>query len=72
MQANPTPTLLTVLEGQLRQWKLAYYAQMPGVTYDDMAAAARRLLEARAAYERATGRPVRTKVTAQAIANLLR
>ncbi len=45
---------------------------MPGVSYDDMAAAAKRLLDMRAAYERASGRPVRTKATPAAIASLLR
>lgn len=65
-------TLLPILEQHLAQWKSAYYANMPGVTYEDMAAAARRLLEMRAAYERASGRPVRTRISKKAIAELLR
>lgn len=72
MSAESIKDLLPILEAHLRQWKAAYYANTPGVTYDDMAAAARRLLEMRAAYERASGRPVKTRVTAKNIAALLR
>jgi hypothetical protein len=73
-QSSPEQILATlpILEQHLRQWKAAYYRHTPGVTYDDMATAARRLLEMRAAYERATGRPQRVKVTKKAIADLLR
>jgi hypothetical protein len=72
MHPDTTKLLLTTLENQVRQTKAAYYRNMPGVTYDDMAGAARRLLEMRVAYERASGRPVKTKVTKKAIATLLR
>ena len=72
MSAESIKLMLPILESQLREWKSAYYRDMPGVTYDDMATAARRLLETRAAYERASGRPVKTKITSKDIAALLR
>lgn len=72
MSAESIKLLLPILETHLRQWKAAYYANTPGVTYDDMAAAARRLLEMRVAYERASGRTVKTKVTQATIASLIR
>ena len=56
----------------LRETRAAYYAGMPGVTHEDMANAARRVLEVRRMLERATGRPVTTKVTKEAVASLLR
>ncbi len=61
-------TLMT----HLRETRAAYYAGMPGVTHEDMAAAARRVLEVRQMLERASGRLVTTKVTKEAIAALLR
>lgn len=72
MSAESIKTLLPIMEQQLRDWKLAYHRGMPGVTYDDMATAARRLLEYRAAYEKASGRRVKTRVSGAAIASLLR
>jgi hypothetical protein len=72
MTAATLALLLPVLEDGLRTMKAAYYRNTPGVTYDDMARAAQRLLETRAAYEAASGRPVKTKVTGAAIAALLR
>lgn len=65
-------TLVTILTEHLRQTKRAYYSGMTGVTYDDMAAAARRLLDARGNYERATGRKVTSKPTQAQVSNLLR
>lgn len=73
MQTDHTTRLvLDTLDRHLRQTKAAYYAGMPGVTYDDMAAAAERLLRMRRAYEQASGRPVTTKVTKAAVSTLLR
>lgn len=72
MHADTTKLLLQTLESQVRQTKAAYYRGVPGVTYDDMAAAARRLLEMRACYERASGRKVTSKATNKAVATLLR
>lgn len=65
-------TMITILEGQLRQTRAAYYKNTPGITYDDMSASAKRVLEMRAAIERSTGRPVKTKVSKRAIAQLIR
>lgn len=72
MHPDTIKLLLTTLESQVRQTKAAYYSAVPGVTYDDMAAAARRLLEMRAVVERATGRKVTSKPTSLAVATLLR
>lgn len=72
MHPNTTKLLLEVLENQVRQTKRAYDDGVAGVTYDDMAASARRLLEMRVAYERASGRKVTTKVSKRSIASLLR
>jgi len=72
VSAESIKLLLPILESQLREWKSAYYRDMPGVTHADMAGAARRLLEMRAAYERASGRAVKTKITTSAIASLIR
>lgn len=72
MHPDTIKLLLTTLENQVRQTKAAYYRNTPGITYDDMAAAARRLLEMRAAYEKASGRRVASKPTKKAIATLLR
>lgn len=72
MRPDTTRLLLTTLENQVRQTKAAYYRNTPGVTYDDMAAAARRLIEMRAAYEKASGRKVTSRATKKAIATLLR
>lgn len=69
---NPNRAILDVLMKHLRDMKAAYYRGTPGVTYDDMVAAAERVLRMRAAYERASGRPVRTVVSKAAVANLLR
>lgn len=72
MHPDSTKALIAILEQQVRDTKRAYNTGTPGVTYDDMAASARRLLEMKACIERATGRPVRTKVTSLAIASVLR
>lgn len=72
MHPDTTKLILQTLENQVRETKAAYYRSVPGITYDDMAAAARRLLEMRASFEKASGRKVRTKVTKAAIANMLR
>jgi hypothetical protein len=72
MHPDTTKLLHSTLERQAKQTKAAYYAGIPGVTYEDMSAAARRLLEMRVAIEKATGRPVRTKVTKASVATLLR
>jgi hypothetical protein len=45
---------------------------MRGVTYEDMHAAATRVLESRRVYERVSGRPVKTSVSKKAVATLLR
>ena len=65
-------TMHETLLQHLRETRAAYYAGMPGVTHEDMASAARRVLEVRRMLERATGRPATTKVTKEAIATLLR
>lgn len=77
MQNDSTPSpdprlVLSVLERHVKQTKDAYYRGVPGVTYEDMAASARRLLEMRAAYEKASGRRVTSKPTKVAISTLLR
>lgn len=72
MSPETLKTLVRVLDKQLQQTKHAYHTGMPGVTYEDMTAAATRLLQTRAMYERESGRPVRSKVNKQAIANLIR
>lgn len=72
MHYDDSKIILQTLENQVRQTKAAYYSGMNGVTYEDMAAAARRLLRMRISYERASGRKVSTKITKQAVASLLR
>jgi hypothetical protein len=61
-----------VLLDHMRQTRAAYQRGVPGVTYDDMRAAAERVLRMRVSVERASGRQVTTKVTTAAIAHLLR
>lgn len=56
----------------LKHTKRGYYAEPQTATYEDMRAAAQRLLEARAYYERQSGRKVTTKVTPAAISALIR
>jgi hypothetical protein len=72
MTTESMKATIGILEGQVRQMRAAYAKNTPGITYDDMAGAARRLLEMRIAIEKATGRPVRTTVSKKAVANLLR
>lgn len=72
MHPDTTKAVLTTLENHVRQTRHAYTTGVPGVTYEDMAAAARRLLEMRAAFERASGRKVTSKPTKAQIAALLR
>lgn len=69
---SPIVALLDTLERHVKETKAAYYRGVPGVTYEDMAAAARRLIEMRAVVERSTGRKVTSKPTKLAIASLLR
>jgi hypothetical protein len=70
---NTTPReVLDTLTAQVRQTRAAYYAGMPGVTYEDMAASAARLLRMRGIIERMQGRPVTSKPTTGQIAHLLR
>lgn len=71
---NTTPKeVLDTLTGQLKQTRAAYYANMPGITYEDMAASAARLLRMRAVVEKMTGRPVKSDPTSKKqIAALLR
>jgi hypothetical protein len=70
--ASPTLTILDTLTRHLKQTKQAYYANLPGVTYDDMAKAAERVLTFRALYERESGRKVTSQPTKKQIAALLR
>lgn len=75
MRSDDTTSVLPVLETltkHLKQTRAAYYAGMPGVTYDDMAQAARRLLVMRGHYERASGRRVTSAPTKGQVAHLLR
>lgn len=72
MTADQIKLVLETLTNALRNTKAAYYRAEPGVTYEDMRDAAARLLEWRGRYEKATGRPVRSKATPKAIATLLR
>ena len=71
---NTTPReVLDTLAAQLQRTKQAYYANMRGITYDDMSAAAARLLRMRAVVEKMTGRPVKSDPTSKKqIAALLR
>lgn len=48
------------LETGLKRTKHAYQTATPGVTYEDMQEAARRLLTFRRLYEQVSGRPVRS------------
>jgi hypothetical protein len=63
---------LAALERHLADVKKAYHQGQRGYTYDDMAAAAERVLRMRIAIEKASGRAVKTKLTRRAIADLLR
>jgi hypothetical protein len=71
MDPTPTRLLLTTMQDHVRQTRRAYYQGMPGVTYEDMQAAARRFLEMKASIDRANGRKA-APVTSAAIAHLLR
>jgi len=73
MQTNDTTRqILDTLAKHLRETKAAYYANMPGVTYEDMSAAAARLLTMRGICEKASGRKVTSAPTKKQIAILLR
>jgi hypothetical protein len=72
MTPDQMKSVLHVLTDGMRRTRAEYRKGTPGVTYDDMKAAAIRVLEMRISIERASGRPVRTKVTKGAIASLLR
>ena len=71
---NTTPRdVLDLLATQLQRTKQAYYANMPGITYDDMSASAARLLRMRAVVEKMTGRLVKSDpASKKQIAALLR
>ena len=64
--------LIETLEKHAKEMKRAYYAGTPGITYEDMAAAAKRVIEFKAYVEAATGRKVTHHATKAAIANYLR
>lgn len=65
--------LVRIGQSQLETIKRAYHTGEPGWTYDDMKAAAKRLLAMRRMYERATERPVTSNPDSTAqIAALLR
>lgn len=68
-EMNP---ILAVLRNQVRETKRAYYQAMPGVTYEDMTAAARRYLEMKACIDRAAGRKAPKTISKNAIAGLIR
>lgn len=72
MHHDRTRLLLDTLAQQVRETRRAYMTGVPGVTYADMAAAAARLIEMRACFERASGRKVTSKPTPVQIATLLR
>lgn len=72
MQGDRTKFLLDTLAQQVRETRRAYMTGVPGVTYDDMVAAAVRLIEMRACFERVSGRTVTSKPTAAQVATLLR
>lgn len=61
-----------VLSNQLRDVRKAYMTGVRGFTYDDMKAAAIRVLEARNLYERMTGRKPVSSPSASQIAAILR
>jgi hypothetical protein len=64
--------VLDVLERHVKETKDAYYRGVRGVTYEDMAGAASRLLTMRAAFERAAGRRVASAPTQAQVSRLLR
>ena len=74
MQSNDSTTreLLDTLARHVRETRAAYYRGVPGVTYDDMAAAASRLLTMRGIVEAQSGRKVTSKPTKAQIAHMLR
>lgn len=72
MTAPQIKMTLDIFTNGLRETKRMYYKGVPGVTYEDMKAAATRVLEWRGKYEAATGRKVTSKATPKAIATLLR
>lgn len=73
--ATQTPAqnpVLMVLRKQVIETRRAYHQAVPGVTYEDMKAAATRYLEMKACIDRAAGRPAPKRVTSSAVAGLLR
>lgn len=70
--STPTRTIDDVMMSHLRQTKAAYNAGTRGVTYEDMKAAATRVLEMRRSIEQSTGRQTKTSVSRSAIAALMR
>lgn len=68
-----TRAALAVLENALRRAKADYHSGRNDVTYDDLRAAGERLLRLRYAVEAAyQGRATPRKVTARAIADVIR
>ncbi len=70
--SSNTLAILETLTRHAKQMKAAYYAGTPGVTYDDMARAAERLLTMRGIYEGQKGRKITSKPTTAQVATLLR
>jgi hypothetical protein len=71
-ESRTTITVLEILTRHLKETRQAYYRGVAGVTYEDMRAAAARVLRMRAIYEHQTGRPVTSAPTPKQIAALLR
>jgi hypothetical protein len=71
MHSDSTTVILHTLKQQVIETRAAYYRGVTGITYEDMAAAARRYLTILASVDRAAGRKAK-KVTSGSIAHLLR
>lgn len=71
MHDDSTPSVLHVLRQHVIDTRAAYYRGVPGITYEDMAAAARRYLTMMALANQAAGRPTQP-VTTGSVARLLR
>lgn len=71
MQNESTSLILHTLRQQVIDTRAAYHQGMKGVTYDDMAAAARRYLTMLGVVDRAAGRKPRA-VTSASVAYILR
>lgn len=65
--------IVETLEKQLQETKRAYHRALPGVTYEDMQSAARRLLLMRSMLESSLGKkPISDPKDQKQIARLLR